>query len=144
MVPVVYPEHAHRIRKVPEPAIFDPVRRRWVRLTPEEWVRQNFLQFLLKVMDYPSALMSVEKTIAVGELSKRYDLVVFDRTTSPWMLVECKAQEVGLNASVLEQALRYHIAMPASYLVITNGLHTHAWAKIDGSLTELDRLPVYQ
>ena len=93
-------------------------------LTPEEWVRQNFLNYLVKKMDYPGALMSIEKEMNLGELRKRCDIVVYTREAEPWMIVECKEMGVPLNNTVLEQIVRYHIALPVPYLVITNGSNT--------------------
>jgi hypothetical protein len=142
MITIDYPDYAHRIRQEgAAPAIFDPVRKRWVSLTPEEWVRQNFLQFLLQVMRYPASLVSVEKEIRVGELRKRYDIVVFDKDTKPFLLVECKQTTEAMDQNVLDQALRYHIQIPAGYIVITNGHYTYAWKKEGGRLHLLDALP---
>lgn len=104
--------------------IFDPFRKKYVVLTPEEWVRQNFLNYLVKEMDYPRALMSIEKEMQLGELRKRCDIVVYTREAEPWMIVECKEMGVPLNNLVLEQIVRYHIALPVPYLVITNGGNT--------------------
>ena len=87
--------------------------KKWVSPeAPEEWVRQNFLQYLLQVKDYPAALVSIEKEIRVGEMRKRYDIVVYDRGTQPWLLVECKQTSIVLGRDALDQALRYHIQVP--------------------------------
>ena|ERR1700744_3640354 len=144
MITVVYPSYEHSIRPSDDgqPVILDPVRRRWVRLTPEEWVRQNFLQYLLQTLHYPSSLVSVEKEILVGELRKRYDIVVY-RDAQPWLLVECKETSVVLGAAALEQAMRYHVGVPVQYIVITNGHYTYGWEKVDGALTALAALPVW-
>ena len=142
MITIAYPDYAHAIREEDgSPVILDPVRRRWVRLTPEEWVRQNFLQYLLQTLGYPSSLVSVEKEIVVGELRKRYDIVVYDRATLPWLLVECKETGTPLGAAVLDQALRYHIQVPVRFIVITNGHYTYAWEKAGGRLELLTALP---
>lgn len=144
MIKVDYPVYAHKIKKEGEvPFLFDPIRRRWVRLTPEEWVRQNFIQYLLQVMGYPASLLSVEKEIQVGELKKRYDIVVF-RDDVPWLMVECKQADVELVPAVLEQALRYHISVPVDYVVITNGHYTFAWVKEGGKLRELGEIPLFR
>jgi hypothetical protein len=142
MIKIDYPDYAHQIRQEGKgPVILDPVRKKWVALTPEEWVRQNFIQYLLQVMQYPASLLSVEKEIQVGELRKRYDIVVYDTTSRPWLLIECKQTEEPLGAPVLDQALRYHIQVPVRYIVITNGHYTYAWEKQEGSLTSLTALP---
>lgn len=145
MITVVYPEYAHAVRSGDDgqPVILDPVRRRWVRLTPEEWVRQNFLQYLLQTLGYPSSLVSVEKEIVVGELRKRYDIVVY-RDAEPWLLVECKETSVELGPAALEQALRYHISVPVRYIVITNGHYTYGWEKKEGTLSALNGLPSWK
>jgi hypothetical protein len=142
IIPIDYPDYAHAIREeAGNPIILDPVRKKWVSLTPEEWVRQNFLQYLLQVKGYPPALISVEKEIKVGELRKRYDIVVYDRGTQPWLLVECKQTSVMPGPDALDQALRYHIQVPVRYIVITNGHFTYAWEKQEGRLTVLTALP---
>ncbi|MCR6719837.1 MAG: type I restriction enzyme HsdR N-terminal domain-containing protein [Chitinophagaceae bacterium] len=102
-------------------------------MTPEEWVRQNFLAYLLRVQQYPSTLIALEKQIRVGELIKRFDILVYDSQHQPWMMVECKAPEVPLTESTLQQVLRYHISTPAKYLVITNGKATMGWEKKMGN-----------
>lgn len=142
MITVNYPDYAHQVREENgSPVILDPVRRKWVRLTPEEWVRQNFIQYFLQVLKYPASLLSVEKQVKLGTLRKRYDIVVYDMQTQPWLLLECKEPGEPLGPAVLEQALRYHISVPVRFLVITNGHFTYAWEKKEGSLTELSMLP---
>lgn len=101
------------------------MRKLWVRLTPEEWVRQNFIQYLVKVKQYPAAVMAVEKEIALGELRKRCDIVVY-REHQPWMIVECKEMDMVLNDAVAAQIFRYNITLNVRYLVATNGNHTFA------------------
>ncbi len=122
--------------------IFDEVRRKWVRLTPEEWVRQNVLQYLLQVMHYPAALLAIEKEIHLGELRKRCDVVVY-KNAQPWMVIECKEMNVPLNESVLMQLLRYNTAFGCTYLVITNGSYTWSWEIKDGNATEIMELPAW-
>ena len=100
---------------------FDPVRKRWVPATPEEEVRQQFIQFLLTVKKIPSSHLSVEREITVNGLSRRYDLVVFDEEGKPWMVVECKAPHVKLTQEVMEQAGRYNKTLRAPIIGITNG-----------------------
>ena len=111
--------------------IFDAYRKKYVVLTPEEWVRQNFLNYLVKSNNYPSSLMGVEKELYLGELKKRCDIVIYNRESKPWMIVECKEMDVPLNMNVLEQIVRYNMALPVSYLVITNGINTFC-CKLNG------------
>jgi hypothetical protein len=104
-------------------------------------VRQNFIQYLLKIKNYPSSLIAVEKEIQLGELKKRFDVLVYDSSHQPWMMIECKAAEVQLDDKVLQQLLRYNISVPVSYLVITNGNATYAWSRQNGSLQRLTEIP---
>ena len=137
-----YPDYPFRIRTSEgRRQIFDVARKRWVQFTPEEWVRQNFLQYLLQVKQYPAALIAVEKVLQLGELTKRFDILVYDRNHQPWMMVECKAMEVPLNDEVLHQLLRYNIAIPVPYLVITNGSKAYFFQRLDGKLIEIPGLP---
>lgn len=121
--------------------IFDVVRKKWVRLTPEEWVRQNMLQYLLQ-QQYPAALIAVEKEIQQGELRRRCDIVVY-KNARPWMIIECKEMEVPLSEAVLRQILRYNISVGCTYLVITNGSYTWAWQVTNGQAAEIEDLPAW-
>lgn len=105
-------------------SVFDPVRKKWVVLTPEEHVRQYMIAYLRDVMHYPASLIAVEKQIKLGSLTKRYDIVVYNRNHEPWMLVECKAPEVDITESTLNQLLHYHNVMQCSYWMLTNGRQT--------------------
>jgi len=141
MLKIVYPSYNFRIKKtLGKEFIFDEVRRRWVTLTPEEWVRQNFLQYMLRVKNYPGALLSVEKLVNVGELRKRCDIVVY-KDSRPWMIVECKEMNVDLKLPALEQILRYNIGHEVQYLVITNGNNSIAFRLTGDAFIEIDELP---
>lgn len=145
MIKISYPDHPFKIRNEKgSDMIFDELRRAWLLLTPEEWVRQNFVQYLVQVMQYPPTLVALEKKIMVGEMSKRFDLLVYDRDHRPWMMVECKAMTVPLKEDVLHQVLRYHIAVPVHYLVITNGAYCMAFRKEYTQLAPLDKLPPFE
>lgn len=112
-----------RLRKVEQRTqIYDAFRKRWVVLTPEEWVRQHFLHFLKDELRYPANLLAVEKSLRLNGLSKRADIVVYSRTMEPWMLIECKKPEVKLTQAVFDQAARYNLVMNVPYLAITNGM----------------------
>jgi hypothetical protein len=104
------------------PYIFDFVRRKWLALTPEEWVRQHVLNFLVNVKKYPASVISVEKELVLNDLKKRYDIVIYDRGLKPYIIVECKAPYIALNRSVLDQALRYNLILKAPLLMISNGM----------------------
>lgn len=124
--------------------IFDPCRRKWVALTPEEWTRQRLLQQFTEVLQIPSSLISVEKEMEINGLKKRYDLLVFDDNGSPWLLAECKAPSIKLASSVMEQLLRYHIRIPVPYLIIGNGEETRGWQKETDGLVELMQWPSFR
>jgi len=118
------------------------IRKKWIILTPEEWVRQNFLQWLILVLQYPQTLIAVEKEIIVNGLKKRFDILVYNRDHQPWMLIECKAHTIPLQENVFLQALRYNIATPVNYIVVTNGLYCRAIEKVEGELKEITALPI--
>ena len=145
MIQVNYPEPVFRFKEDNgKEMIFDFIRKQWLLLNEEEWVRQNFVQFLIREMHYPAELIAVEKEIQLGELRKRFDILVYDRDHKPWMLVECKAGEITLDEKVLYQVLRYNISMPATFLIITNGHFTYAWEKSGGELSELHQMPAWK
>lgn len=123
--------------------VFDAIRKTWLLLTPEEWVRQNFVQYLIRVLEYPMPMIALEKQLLLNDVKKRFDVLVYSKAHQPWMLVECKAPDVVLNDAVLQQVLRYNVSIPVPFVVITNGSATHAWEKRDGQLLVLDALPVW-
>ena len=124
--------------------VWDPVRKKWIILTPEEHVRQYLLQYLLQTLHYPITMIAVEKAIMVGTLKKRFDIVVYDTNHQPWMLVECKAPEVELTETTLHQLLNYHSAIACSYWVLTNGRHLFcADARDVASIKWMVSLPAY-
>ncbi len=143
MIKIEYPPYKPRIKKDKGTEfIFDEVRKHWVALAPEEWVRQNFLQYLTRVKKYPASLIAVEKEIKLGDLRKRFDIVVYDRNSKPWMIIECKEMNVPLDKSVLDQVLRYNITLQVPYLVITNGSYCMALSFEKHTMIEIDELPV--
>jgi hypothetical protein len=102
--------------------IFDFLRKRYIVLTPEEWVRQHFIHYLVYHLHYPKALIKVEGGLTFNTLRKRSDIVVFDREGNPWMVVECKAPDLTLSDRTIQQASTYNHSLKAKYLVITNGM----------------------
>ncbi len=142
MIKIKYPAYQPKIKEeAGKEFIFDEFRKRWVILTPEEWVRQNFLQYLTQIKKYPAALIAIEKEIKLGELKKRFDIVVYDGETKPWMIVECKEMNVPLDKNVLDQVLRYNISLHVPYLVITNGSYCMVLQLKDNNMTEIVSLP---
>lgn len=142
MLVIHYPEPQFRIKKEgSKEFVFDALRKKWLLLTPEEWVRQNFVQYLIQIKKYPSALIALEKVINVGELKKRFDILVYDNNHQPWVMIECKASSIELDEMVLHQLLRYHIALPSGFLIITNGKLTYGWEKKGNDLQLINDLP---
>lgn len=109
--------------------VFDVIRKKFVALTPEEWVRQQVIHYLLEDHRYPKALISVEKQLQVNGLTRRTDVVLYDRSGAPVVIIECKAPEVALSQSVAEQAARYNLTLRVPYLWVTNG-EKHAICRI--------------
>ena len=98
MININYPEPGFRIKEeAGKELIFDALRKKWLQLTPEEWVRQNFVQYLLQEKKYPVSLIALEKEIRLGELKKRFDILIYDLNHQPWMMVECKAADIKLE-----------------------------------------------
>jgi hypothetical protein len=145
MIKIYYPNHPFKIKEesAGKESIFDELRRQWVQLTPEEWVRQNFIQYLLQVKKYPSSYIAVERKIKLGELTKRFDLLVYDKAARPWMMIECKAMGRPLDKSVLWQALHYNLAIPVKYLVITNGEYCFGYVRGSLDFEAVSVLPAY-
>ena len=142
MIKIEFPGNSLKIRQqagVHE--VFDAIRKKWLVMTPEEYVRQNFIQFLLISKKYPASLFAIEKEIRVGELKKRCDIVVYNREASPWMIIECKEMNVALSDKTLAQVLRYHSALPAEYLIITNGSYCYGFKKEKDQFFQIDLFP---
>lgn len=102
--------------------IFDEVRKKWLLLTPEEWVRQHLIHYLILEKKYPVSLISIEKEIILNDLKKRYDIVIYNKQLMPVVVIECKAPYIELDKTVVEQALRYNLILKAKYLMISNGV----------------------
>jgi len=147
MKPLHLPPFEHKIRKSDGKVwIFDALRKKYLVLTPEEWVRQHFVHYLIHNLKYPRTLIKLEGGLSYNQLRKRSDIVVFDREGRPWLIVECKAPEETINESTLRQASVYNQTLKASYLVVTNGLR-HLCYRIDWTTNQsepLSSLPVYE
>ena len=121
------PEYSFKITgKEGNKIILDPIRRRYVKLTPEEWVRQNFIQYLINKGKYPPGLLGIEVMFSFIKLKRRVDILVHNRSGQPVMIVECKAPEVALDEKVFEQIATYNMKYKVLYLVVTNGDHHYA------------------
>ena len=125
------PEYDFRIKKQNEKLfIFDTQRKRYVSLTPEEWVRQHLISYLTFIKNYPISIIGVEKQLMLNKLPKRFDLVVFGRNANPFLLVECKAPGVEITEKTFDQAARYNMLLKAEYFLISNGME-HYTCRID-------------
>jgi len=102
--------------------IFDFIRKKQLVLTPEEWVRQHWINFLINHLDYPRGLFALEKGMKYNQLQKRTDLVTWDRDSNPYLLIECKAPEVKISQKTMEQASVYHQELKSQYLILSNGI----------------------
>lgn len=120
--------------------IFDEVRKRWVLFTPEEWVRQNFLQYLITVKAYPQSLIAVERGIKLNGLQKRCDIIIY-KNDKPFMVVECKEMNEPLDKNVLMQVLRYNMQLQVPYIIITNGTNNYGWRIEDDEAIEISEIP---
>lgn len=111
-------------------SIFDVIRKKFIILQPEEWVRQHCVHYLIDFKKYPKSLINVEKELTINGLKKRYDIVIFKPNGSIFMIVECKAPKININQSTFDQIAQYNMALNADYLMVTNGLN-HYYCNMD-------------
>lgn len=126
-------------------AIFDEIRKKFIILTPEEWVRQHVIQFLLIEKKYPKSHINVEKVLLVNTLRKRYDVVVYRPSGEILVLIECKAPEITISQTTFDQIARYNMTLQSELLMVTNG-HNHYFCKMDFENEKyefLEELPVF-
>ena len=103
--------------------IFDPIRKKWLFLTPEEWVRVHCIFYLVEIKKYPASLMRIEKELSLYDTKKRFDILVAGSNLKPLILVECKAPPVKINQKTFDQIIRYNLELKCPYLMVTNGLN---------------------
>ena len=126
-----FPKYTFRLKNSENKvSIFDPIRKKFVILQPEEWVRQHCVHFLIAVKGYPKSLINVEKELTINDLKKRYDIVVFNPDGSIYLIVECKSPKISINQETFDQIARYNLELKASYLMVTNGLN-HYYCQMD-------------
>ena len=126
--------------------IFDPLRKKDIVLTPEEWVRQNLVRFLIDERHFPPSLISVEAGLKVNRLSRRYDVLIYNRGRDPFVLVECKAPSISINQKTFDQVTTYNLTVRARYLLISNGIK-HYFAGYDSDLKKfqfLEDIPFFE
>jgi len=134
-----------RVNSKGKTEIFDSFRKKYVLLTPEEWVRQHIAYFLVNQLQVPINLIALEKKIIMNRLNRRFDIVVYTRDINPLLIIECKAANVNITQDVFNQAARYNTVLKAPFLLITNGLTHHA-CKLDfekSNIQYLNALPLY-
>ena len=141
------PQYSFRIQeKAGKKLIFDGFRRRWVALTPEEWVRQNFARYLTEEKHFPASLVAIERSLRMNQRDFRTDIVLYSKSGNPLIVVECKAPEVKISQQVFDQIARYNLDLRVSYLIVTNGL-SHYCCRFDQSelsYTFLPEIPDYK
>ena len=141
------PEYSFTIKgKEGSEIILDALRRRYVRLTPEEWVRQNFIQYLIREGKYPPGLIGVEVMFTMNEMKRRVDILIHNRRGEPVMIVECKAPDIKIDDSIFDQIVKYNMTLRVPYIIVTNGIN-HFACKIDFQQNKYEFLlviPLYE
>lgn len=126
--------------------IFDNLRKKYIVLTPEEWVRQHYVSYLINEKKYPESIIAIEKQLTINGLKKRTDILIFNKNGLPDIIVECKAPSIKITQSTFDQIARYNLKLNAKYLIVTNGL-THFYCQIDQEkeiYTFLKDIPSYK
>jgi len=126
--------------------IFDPVRRKYVKFTPEEWVRQNFVQYLIQEGKYPAGLIGIEIMFSLNKLKRRVDILIHNRAGKPVMIIECKAPDIIIDDKVFDQIVCYNMGLKVPYIIVTNGMDHYA-CRIDHENNKYEFLlviPLYQ
>jgi hypothetical protein len=123
--------------------IFDNIRKKYVVLTPEEWVRQHFINYLIQELKYPKSLFRIEGSITYNKLQKRSDILIYNRQGKPWMLIECKSPTIKLSQKAFNQVAVYNMTIGAEYVAVTNGMvhYCYAGMKKGEELKFLDDFP---
>ena len=147
MIALNFPNYQFRFKNSENKvSIFDEIRKKFIILTPEEWVRQHVVQFLMVQKKYPKSLINVEKVLKINGLTKRYDVVVFNNDGSIFILIECKSVDVKISQAVFDQIARYNMSLNANYVMVTNGLN-HYFCEMDfvnEKYSFLENLPDYK
>lgn len=142
-----FPKFEYRFKNTENKvSIFDVIRKKFVILQPEEWVRQHCIHYLISHKNYPISLINIEKELTINDLKKRYDIVVFNTDGSIFLIVECKAPKITINQATFDQIARYNLALNANYLMVTNGIN-HYYCQMDIEAKKyqfLKDIPVYK
>lgn len=142
-----FPQYTFRFKNSENKiAAFDEIRKKFIILTPEEWVRLHTIQYLISELNYPKSLINVEKQLKLGKRIKRYDIVVYNSLGEIHIIVECKAPSIKITQDTFDQIARYNMSLDATYLMVTNGLD-HYYCQLDYELEKykfLESIPPYQ
>jgi hypothetical protein len=131
-----FPQFDYRFKSTENKvSIFDVIRKKFIVLQPEEWVRQHCVHYLINEKKYPKSLINVEKELNINGLKKRYDIVIFNSNGSILLIVECKSYDITINQDTFDQIARYNLALNAEFLMVTNGIN-HYYCQMD---TEAER-----
>lgn len=144
MIALNLPAFGYKFKKVNgKLCIYDVLRRQYVVLYPEEWVRQHLVHYMITHLHYPRTLIQIESSLKTVEKTGRADLIIHDRTGQPWMVIECKSPEVKVSSATLYQASKYNNELKAPFLVVTNGLDLYAYSinHITQTIEALDSWP---
>ncbi len=135
----------HKVKELRDkPHIYDPIRRKYIMLTPEEWVRQHFVQLLINQYQYPKSLFAVETGLYYNKLAKRSDIMVLGTDGRPHLLVECKSPDVRITQTTMAQIARYNFTLRPRFLAITNGMEHFCFKIEDGQIVYLEDFPVFE
>ena len=140
------PQFGHNIKhQGDKTVIFDVIRKKFVVLTSEEWVRQHFVHYLINQLNYSKSLINIETGLKYNQLAKRSDIIAYSRDSGPYLLVECKAPQVRISQSTFEQAAMYNKTIGARFVVLTNGLEHSCFTFSEASkkLEFLDHIPKF-
>jgi hypothetical protein len=138
------PPYAHKVKELNgKPHIYDLIRKKYLVLTPEEWVRQHFIHLLINQYQYPKALFAVETGLYYHKMAKRSDIMVLGTDGRPQLLVECKSPDVRITELTFAQIARYNFTIRPAYLAITNGMSHYCFSVQDGQIVYLDDFPTF-
>lgn len=126
--------------------IFDRIRKKFLLLTPEEWVRQHWVYFLLDIQQIPISMLAAEKSFLVGQRQKRFDLIVYQKSGIIWMLIECKQSNIEVTQNVFDQIQQYQTTLKANFMVVSNGINHHIFenSKEENTIRFSPSFPKYQ
>jgi hypothetical protein len=143
MTPLNLPHFEYKVKKAGGKVwIFDIIRKKFIQLTPEEWVRQHIINYFITELKYPRTLMKIERGVIFNSLNKRSDIVILDRKGNPWMVVECKSPDQKISALTLHQASIYNSTYRAPYLAVSNGIN-HLCFELDWNSRQINQIKTF-